>query len=363
MKNADDIATEHGPLPSFPSLIHDLLRQPHIDPEFAARLRAVEEYAVGSDEHDGPFLTVLLRTQGTRREELKDALLCLSAQTDEDFEVIVLDHDALPDDADALRYAVDNQPTRFRDRITVLEVEGGSRARPLNVGINAARGAYVAVFDDDDLVFANWVEEFHRAAETSPGRMLRGIVANQQVRPEVWPHGEAGFRTVSWPKAEYAKTFNQIAHLQVNHSPFMTWAFPRLLFTRYGLQFDEKLLVCEDWDMILRGSLLVGVTDIDALTSIYRRWLGGESSYTIHSSEAWRGSEARVIGKLDRAVIMLPAGSMTRLRRLVENEDLELRYNQLMSSTSWKLTAPLRSGLRTARLAGRRVKALRRRGR
>lgn len=356
-----ELGESRVPRPSFASLIETLLRQPNIDAEFSLRLQAVEDYLLTPPPGGGPFLTVLLRTQGKRLELLKDALLCLSAQTDEDFEVIVLDHDAEKVDAEELSSVVDSQPQRFRERVRILEVSGGTRATPLNRGLDAARGRYVAVFDDDDLMFANWVEEFHHAAAIAPGRLLRAIVANQQLVPEKWPQGEEGFRTLSWPKAEYAKKFKQLDHLEVNHSPFMTWAFPRILFTRYGLRFDEKLLVCEDWDMILRGSLILGVTDVSSLTSIYRRWLGGESSYTIHSSEVWRSSEARVIGKLDRDVIMLPAGAVSEIRQMIRLDDLEEHYDRLLSSTSWRLTAPLRFGLRSLRLIWRRLRVIYRR--
>ena len=42
---------------------------------------------------DAPFLSVVMRTQGKRTNALKEALLCLNAQTDQDFEVIVMASD------------------------------------------------------------------------------------------------------------------------------------------------------------------------------------------------------------------------------------------------------------------------------
>lgn len=356
---------------NFVALLDTLLKQPAMDPEFRRRVESVREYAAAPAAADGPFLTVLLRTQGRRPEPFKDALLCLAAQTDEDFEVVVLEHDATAADAEATRETIARQPKSLRDRITVHEVRGGTRARPLNVGIEVAKGRYIAVYDDDDLVFANWVEEFRAAAKHHDGRLVRAVVANQKVRPEQWPSGQLGFRTESWPAAEYDKEFDQLRHLLVNRSPFMTWGFPAALFNRYGLRFDEELTVCEDWDVILRGSIACGVTEIDALTSIYRRWQGGESSYTRHDRQAWLDSEERVIDRIDRAVLMAPPGSMRQIRELVLFDETMRNYRFLFNGH--ELRRPIRWAWRamepSVRLAIRvrgkllRVLAARRRSR
>ena len=297
-----------------------------------------------------PFLTVLLRTQGKRIESLKDALLCLTAQSDQDFEIVVLDHDAAPDDALEVRRIVASQSAPIAAKTRIVEVAGGNRARPLNAGVREARGSYIAVYDDDDLLFGNWVEEFRRAALSSPGRLLRSVTATQSVEPEMWPLDQAGYRTTSWPKAEYAPKFVQLDHLTVNHSPFMSWAFPRSLFTVVGLRFDEELTVCEDWDLILQGSLLLGVTSIDSLTAIYRRWVGGHSSYTQHSRDSWIWSEKRVVARLNDSALLVPAGTVDAIRggsddpgsmrHLADRVNgLTAELSAIHGSRSWKLIA------------------------
>lgn len=343
-------------------LFEQLARGEHVDPTFA---HAVEQVlgvlAVPVSEPGAPFLSVLLRTQGKRIEPLKDALLCLSAQTDESFEVIVIDHDADEAGAVAVREAIAAQPARFRERIRIVEVSGGTRAKPLNAGVAAAHGEYIAVYDDDDLVFANWVEEFHRSAETGGGRLVRGMVANQVVRPELWPQDQEGFRTLSWPKAEYPAQFDQLAHLVVNYSPFMSWCFPRRLFAQFGFRFDEELTVCEDWDVILRGSLLCGVEDIGQITAIYRRWEGGVSSYTEHSRDSWSWSEARVIEKLNDSVILLGPGAVEKVRELLGDRGAREHLAALINSPSWKLARPIRGAVRVVRYGRRAAGAVKRR--
>jgi glycosyltransferase involved in cell wall biosynthesis len=328
------------------TLLDTIAAFPAADPEFAAKVESVREMLAAPQTMDRPFLTVLLRTQGRRIEPFKDALLCLAAQTDRDFEVIVLEHDAIEENASDVRDVISRQPANFARRIRLIEVSGGTRAKPLNEGVRASNGQYIAVFDDDDLVFANWVEEFHRAAREGHGRLLRSVVANQKVSPELWPQDHDGFRTSSWPAAEYPAEFHQLEHLLVNYSPFMSWAFPRSLFFTVGLRFDEELTVCEDWDVILRGSLLCGVDEIEALTAIYRRWEGGESSYTSHSTDSWRGSEQRVIDRINDSVLLLPPGSMDRIRGMVLYADTMHHYRFLFKGD--KLRLPLQLGWQAA---------------
>lgn len=327
------------------SVFDVLAREPDVDPTVKVlvdRLRL--ELLNPSRPSDLPFLSVLLRTRGMRLEPLEDALLCLAAQTDQDFEVILVDHDSDVHGAAGVRHIVDSQPEWFREKISVIEVKGGTRSRPLNEAVKHARGHYVAVYDDDDLLFGDWVEKFHVHADEAGGRLLRSHVATQKVATELWNRELDGFRTLSWPNAEYARNFDQVDHLLINHSPFMSIAFPRTAFSKLGFAFDEELAVCEDWDLILRTSLVLGVMDVQALTAIYRRWQNASSSYTEHSREQWLESEAKVIDRLDRSAIVLPPGSVKQIRGMLQtyNPGLEQELELLKSSRSWKVTRPLR---------------------
>ena len=343
--NAADTATP----PSGLTLLDSFLQRDGVSDAVSDALRTIREAIVDDALGDRPFLTVLLRTQGRRLEPIKDALLCLAAQTDQDFEVVIIDHDSTESGAQGVRRVVESQPASFRTRIRIVEVVGGTRSTPLNAGIKVAAGRYIAVFDDDDLLFADWVERFHEASDTAGTRLLRAQTATQNARPEVWTGGFEGQRSLSWPHSAYARTFDQIQHLRVNHSPFMSWAFPRGLFSQLGLTFDEALDVCEDWDMILRSSLLVGVDDLPALTSIYRRWEGAATSYTVHSTDIWRASEKRVIDRLDDSAIILPQGSVSEIRELLavyehkdDDRDAMAQYRLMLTSRSWRWSIPLR---------------------
>lgn len=328
------------------------------------------------------FLSVLVRSQGLRSELLQETLLSLSAQDDEDFEVIVLAHGASPRGLEMISLAIEAQPRSFRDRIRLEVVpRGGSRGRPLNYGVRLAHGQYIAVVDDDDVVFGHYVAEFHRLARRRPGRVLRTVVASQDVRECAWPD-RVGFQPLAPIETPYPATFSLTEHFYENHSPLCGLAFPRSLFRDIGLTFDEDLPVLEDWDVLLQAAMMADVYPSGEVTSLYRRWKTGENSSTIHTQEEWLNARHAVIGRLDQRPLLLPPGSVSELRSLQERlirmgghetaddriAELSREVNELraareallhhvavaeedarriraefIGSTSWRVTRPLRA--------------------
>jgi hypothetical protein len=295
----------------------------------------------------GRFLTVVVRTQGLRQETLRDALLCLQGQTNQDFEVLLVAHDAT-DNQPGIDLLVGQLPSPWRHRVRVLYVDGGGRARPLNAAFAVAEGRYVAVLDDDDLVFAHWVDTFAELAHRSPGSLLRSVCAVQSIRSTPWAEGRAGFTTIGGVESAYPDAFDLFDHFRQNFTPFMAWAFPRSLYRDLGLRFDESLNICEDWDFELRAALLVGVTDTDAITAVYRQWTAGSSSYSLHADEEWRRAEQAILAKLDAQPHIFPAGSISRIRQghpelLSEIKRLESLLDGYEHSRSWQMTRPVRA--------------------
>ncbi|MGH9077171.1 MAG: methyltransferase domain-containing protein, partial [Acidimicrobiales bacterium] len=133
------------------------------------------------------FLTVVVRTQGRRRQLLPETLLSLVAQTSQDFDVVLCCHDTDPAARGQVEAAVAALPPDFASRVELVEVTGGGRGRPLNVAFARGRGRYLAVLDDDDVAFAHWVESFANAGAATPGRLLRAVVAGQAVEPTAGP--------------------------------------------------------------------------------------------------------------------------------------------------------------------------------
>jgi glycosyltransferase involved in cell wall biosynthesis len=284
---------------------------------------------------------------------LRDVLLCLLAQSSQDFELVLVTHRAGDAGREDVLRAVNELPKGLSDRTRLLDVADGGRSRPVNVGLEAARGRYIATLDDDDLVLGHWVETFARAEQEAAGRVVRAGSVEQDVIPESWA-GSPGLRVVSGPRSGFPAEFDLVQHLEHNRTPFMAYAFPMSLVAA-GARVDERLPVCEDWDFALRAALSVGVHSVPDVTAVYRRWTSGPSSYSAHAEEEWRRTELEVIARLDAEAHTFPPGSIAAIRRAREsvlddlralrarNSELEEHALRMERSTSWRFTAPLRA--------------------
>jgi glycosyltransferase involved in cell wall biosynthesis/2-polyprenyl-3-methyl-5-hydroxy-6-metoxy-1,4-benzoquinol methylase len=279
-----------------------------------------------ADRDQTPFLSVLVRTQGERNVTIVETLLSLAAQTVQDFEVLVIAHDTVAEKIRELEDLVKWFDQDFAERVRVIRADGGGRAHPLNVAIQAAKGSYIAALDDDDIAFANWVEEFRRSAVENTGLIVRTIVAEQDIKSVMWGD-EAGYTTVSAPRITFGLQFDFWEHLFENQSPFCGFAFPRSCFTEMGVHFDESLPVVEDWDVIVQTASLCGVTDSRAVTSLYRRWLSPHSSLQRHRADEWHRARDRVLAKIDEGPLLLPPGTLSDYHRL--HDELKVRYDEL----------------------------------
>ncbi|TAM15666.1 MAG: methyltransferase domain-containing protein [Rhodanobacter sp.] len=311
-----------------------------------------------------PFLTVVTRTQGRRIDTLRDVLLCLSAQSDPDFEVCIIGHKLKDKDRLAVERVIEDTNADLRSRVRLIKADSGNRTYPLNVGFREARGDYVAILDDDDIVFGHWVEEFRKLAEQTPGTVLRATSVAQNWQPVQTAAGTLSVRAVGSPDAIYPNKFDHLEHLVENVTPPVSLAFPRAAFTDMHIEFDETLTTTEDWDFLMRTAAVCGVSSSSEITSIYRKWEGAESSFTIHGRQEWIDNHHAIWRKLDQAPLLLGPGAATRVRQLVSNfydregrrgplpePTLEVeRYenalrqdiHELLHSRTWRLTAPLR---------------------
>jgi glycosyltransferase involved in cell wall biosynthesis len=272
---------------------------------------------VPADSEGSCFLTVVMRTQGRRLPCLAEALESLAEQVDRDFEVLVVRHRTDLGLASAVQEVVDTLPSWLRERVRVLDVERPGRSSPLNEGFAAARGRYVAILDDDDLALPNWVGTFASLAAGHTGKVLRTLAVRQPVRAETGPNGVMAVPEGP-PDRIWPTTFSFIDHLLVNSTPPVAVAFPVEVFRAAGERFDETLDTVEDWDFLMRTVGLVGIACSPDETCVYRWWLGDEGSRSEHPEAEWKHNEDAVRRKLDDRELLLPRGSVGRLKELVD---------------------------------------------
>lgn len=265
-----------------------------------------------------PFLSVVMRTQGRRPGPLRDALLCLAAQTCADFEVLLVAHKVAPELRSVIERIIEDLPEGPRRRVRLIAVDLGNRTTPLNVAFGLARGVYISVLDDDDLVLGHWVQTFKDLAASNRGKVLRSAAVEQDIEERVGEDGTVTYATVSGLRRPYPRDFDLYAHFSQNLTPQMCVAFPGALFRELGFRFDEELDTCEDWDMELRAALTCGIATSPEYTAIYRRWRAGHASNTLHAQEIWDANYTRIINRLNLQPHLFPPGTVERIRAMTE---------------------------------------------
>lgn len=113
-------------------------------------------------EKNYPAISVIVAMYNAEKY-ISECLTSLTAQTFQNFEVIVVD-DCSTDSSCAL---VENFSATFGDRLKLAKLakNSGCASIPRNFALQAARGKYVYFLDSDDLLTATALEEFYTVAE------------------------------------------------------------------------------------------------------------------------------------------------------------------------------------------------------
>ncbi len=291
-----------------------------------------------SEPGSAPFLSVVVRTQGRRLITLEDNLTSLAAQTNRDMEVIVCCHGTSDAQYVEVTGVISRLPPWLVAKTRAIRVEGGGRAHPLQAGVAAARGCYVAFLDDDDLAFCHWVDEFAKLVELHPGAVVRAGCATHSIDEEPWDCG-VGYRQTGPTQTLYPLAFDLLDHMVENSTPNCSVAIPRSCFTDLGVSFDDDLPVLEDWDVLLRASLLCGLASTPEVTSLYRRWRRGYASHIEHPEVQWEHATMAVRGRVDAKPFLVPPGTLSRVVKLqLELRSLRDSLDEVVSTSGAQLS-------------------------
>lgn len=289
--------------------------------------RAAEEPA-----QDAPFLTVITRTQGKRPDMLTETLLSLTGQSNTDFELLIMGHNLTEEQHRAVSGLISDLPQWMREKTSLIPVTGGTRTTPLNAGFDAARGRYIAVLDDDDLVFDHWVETFYEMSKEYDGRVLHTYTVIQD-----WETVGGDFpntpRAAEAPKDTYCCDFELMGELTLNKCPLCALAFPAKAFKQWGIRFEESLTTTEDWDFLMRTAFVTGVADSPEITFLYRNWLNAENSATLHQREEWMKNYKFIIDRFSKTPIVMPVGSLDKVFEKILDQENDGVYTESTDMT------------------------------
>ncbi|NBS17120.1 MAG: glycosyltransferase [Gammaproteobacteria bacterium] len=297
-----------------------------------------------------PLVSVIVRSMD--RDSLKEALDSISAQSWPAIEILVVNakgpHRDLPS-------SWGPHPLKVLSKGHPLP-----RSQAANVGLKAAQGTYIAFLDDDDVFFEDHVLSLVHHLEKAPH--IRAVYAG--VRVEMYERGSISpLRTF-----DFNEPFNLRKLQGRNYIPIHAMLFERSLVIDQGCHFDESLDLFEDWDFWLQLSQHTAFMHHDKITALYRNH--GESGLGEDDLEEKKvrilEATADVLAKwgpkwapMEWAAILLERDALSeqvlerqqdRLSQL-ETERIQLTLDlqqqketvaTLLSSTSWRMTQPLR---------------------
>ncbi|MEI6223702.1 MAG: glycosyltransferase family A protein [Deltaproteobacteria bacterium] len=204
-----------------------------------------------------PLVTAVVAAHQAARH-LRSALASLASQTQGDLEVIVVD-DGSTDGTSAVAEAFARADPRFQ--VVRLDANRG-QAAALNVGLDAARGRFLALLDADDEATPGRLARQVAAFERDPGLVLvGGAVATfcdrHAVEGQIW---------------RYATDDGQVRARTLFKSEVISGAitFDRERLAREGVRFDETLRLGVDWALSAAALRLGRVENVEPVVMRYR---------------------------------------------------------------------------------------------
>ena len=205
-----------------------------------------------------PKVSILMPVYNTALY-LREAMDSMLSQTFTDFELIVLD-DCSPDNAEEILDTYDDpRIVRYRGEKNV------GLSNVLNVGIELARGKYIARMDSDDIslperlqVQVDYLEKHSEVDLASAGMRLFGA------KKDIW------IQEQNPDKIKIIALF----HTPVLHASSM-WR--KESFEKYGLRFRQEMVPAEDYDLWARA-LVKGLKLVNMPNVLYK--------YRMHPNQA-----------------------------------------------------------------------------
>jgi glycosyltransferase involved in cell wall biosynthesis len=242
-------------------------------------------------------ISILTRIDRESKNCIEDLILCIAAQNHEDFEWIMLVRPSFHSEVSWLRSIIESYE-QLQIKTKIIECHSDSRGELLNIGLKSAKGKYLVVVDDDDLVTANFVEVFDLFTGPSLSQnnniALRTIGAKKSYEEIAGP--QKFLAATSRATFPFDQKFDLLAHSKRNSTPCCAVAWPITLMKTENIKWDEELKVVEDWDFILKIAPYVEFFDLPVSTSIYRVFDKASRSQTIEGINTWEQSE-RIVRK------------------------------------------------------------------
>jgi GT2 family glycosyltransferase len=211
-------------------------------------------------------ISVIVRTLGSTGH-LRDALESLAGQTRRDFEVVVVDMSA--GDVEAVLAGVASRLPRLRHLAVGRRL---SRPAALNAGVGAASARYIGILDDDNLYDPEHLERLVTGLDSTGADFVYTGV-------RLATFDESG-RQIS--RQEVAVPFNFERVILANFVYATASAYRKTMWERVG-GYDERFVVLEDWDFIVRAAQAGTLVHLPVISGESRKFTGidGVSTFAL----------------------------------------------------------------------------------
>ncbi|MCL4448678.1 MAG: class I SAM-dependent methyltransferase [Actinobacteria bacterium] len=325
-----------------------------------------------------PFLTAMVYVEGPELDNLTELLLCLAAQdiSDSEFDILLLTNSFAAQLIEDIKLLLDSFGSHFANRVKLLTVPSDSVQNAYNSALATVTSRYVAFLSEYDLLCSDWAVRFLEATGPGAGKVIltkgcERFISKPSDVQAFSPYTDAikaPYITMSglnWSNG--LKPFDLILELSNPGSvPLAAVGFPYTLFCDLNLRFDESLVFSIEkgggWDVFIKAVLICGVYECEYITAIHQRRLTSPVSTDTVSNSAKidKRMHELTLTKLDMYPLLLPVGSATVLSATVlpttglmptvsevdslrvALNDQKRQYQEILNSSSWKITGPLR---------------------
>lgn len=211
------------------------------------------------EKQTSPLVSIVIRTLD-RTALLRDALNSVVTQSYPNLELIVVN-----DGGSSVRQIIEEFDCFFP--IVYIEHDcSKGRSAAANSGVNAARGKYINLLDDDDILYSNHVEKLVRFLERTGETFAYSDCEKGDYE---WKDLHAGLNQER--QTFHGVDFDRSKLRLNNYIPMMCAMFARELWEKSG-PFDENIHLAEDWDLWIRMAALSDLHRVPGVTAEYRNF-------------------------------------------------------------------------------------------
>jgi hypothetical protein len=314
---------------------------------YQAEYNFQRDLRLATDAMDVPLVSVIIRS--TDRPTLSESLGSIALQTYPNIEVVVVNAKGGGHSKQGERCG--HFPVRVVDTGEMLR-----RSRAGNVGLCNAKGDFMIFLDDDDWFMPDHISTLMEVLRSNPDKMVAYSCATC-VNEKDEPTG-----------GHFCQPFDRTLLLAGNYIPIHAALFSRTIVDG-SCRMDESLDLYEDWDFWLQAATYGDFIFVDHVSAYVR--MGGQfgqsctadamaaQRITTYLFEKWRkewrredllnimacvqGYRAKVNElTTERDAVAVDCGKQIAglNQALLERESV---IQQILLSTSWRLTQPLRA--------------------